>query len=44
VYFELVGARLHVFLFPPPYAYPPVRRVTGSLYAAKYQIHPPRPQ
>jgi hypothetical protein len=44
VYFEVVGARLHVFLFPPPYAYPPVRRVTGSPYAAKYQIHPVLPQ
>ncbi|MDB5957947.1 hypothetical protein [Ramlibacter sp.] len=41
VYFEVVDAQLFVYLFPPPYAYAPVRRVTGSPYAAKYQIYPP---
>lgn len=41
IYFEVVGAQLLVYLFPPPYAYAPVPRLTGSVHAGTYQIYPP---
>jgi hypothetical protein len=41
VYFEVEGPQLFVYLFPPPYAYAPVPRLTGSVHADTYRIYPP---